>query len=169
MKKIFHLVLIFLIVANITGCEPLRKKFVRKKKEPVKMPRIYQLKKYEKKPTPQLYQKHYAFWVSWQSELIKVLGENHKKDMRCIEEIIGNLRDMQGILVEKKGDELQIHIDKLMKIKDIITNEELSQANKDYIKRTLEREDRYIKKEFVYSKVKDYLRKSFDEEPQEGS
>lgn len=164
-KKIFAFILIFFFVASLTGCEAFRKKFTRKKKAPVKMPRIYQTKIYEKKPTPELYNKHYAFWVSWQSELIRVLGENHKKDVRCIEEIVGNLRDMQNILVEEKANQLEPHIEKLAKVKDVIFNEELTQANKDYVKRTLEREDRFIKKEFSYKKVKNYLKKSFEDEP----
>ena len=163
MKRWCALVLIFFILANLTGCETMRKKFTRKKKGPVKMPRIYQVRKYEKKPTPQLYKKHYAFWASWQSELISVLGQNHKKDMRCIEEIIGNLGDMHNILVQEKAGQLKTHIDKLMKVKGIIFNEELTQANKDYVKRTLEREDRAIKREFNYKKVKDYLKVSYED------
>ncbi|MBI4974290.1 MAG: hypothetical protein HZC19_00485 [Candidatus Omnitrophica bacterium] len=163
MKRALALVLIFFILANLTGCETMRKKFTRKKKEPVKMPRIYQVRKYEKKPTPELYKKHYAFWTSWQSELISVLGQNHKKDMRCIEEIIGNLSDMQNILVQEKADQLKTHIDKLVKVKDIIFNEELTQWNKDYVKRTLEKEDRAIKREFSYKKVKDYLKVSYED------
>ncbi|MBI5144280.1 MAG: hypothetical protein HZA30_04355 [Candidatus Omnitrophica bacterium] len=163
MKRALALVLIFFILVNLTGCETMRKKFTRKKKEPVKMPRIYQVRKYEKKPTPELYKKHYAFWTSWQSELISVLGQNHKKDMRCIEEIIGNLSDMQNILVQEKAGRLKTHIDKLVKVKDIIFNEELTQWNKDYVKRTLEREDRAIKREFSYKKVKDYLKVSYED------
>lgn len=170
MKKWLSVLLMFLILINLAGCEAMRKKFTRKKKEPVKMPRIYQVKIYEKKPTPELYKKHYSFWVTWQSELIRVLGENHKKDMRCIEEIVGNLSDMQNMLIDKKASQLKPHIDKLTEIKDIIFKEDLSQANKDYVRRTLDREDRNIKREFNYNKIKDYVRKSFeDEEAQEGS
>lgn len=161
-------IIVFLFV-NLTGCETMRKKFTRKKKAPVRMPRIYQVKKYEKKPTPELYKKHYAFWASWQSELISVLGRNHKKDMRCIEEIIGNLNDMQNMLIGEKADQLKGHIDKLLKVKDIIFNEELTQANKDYVKRTLEREDRAIKRLFSYKKVKGHLKTSFEDGAEEGT
>lgn len=165
-KKLIAFLLIFFVLLNLAGCESFRKKFTRKKKETVKMPRIYQLKKYEKKPTPELYKKHYAYWVTWQSELIRVLGENHKKDTRCIEEIVSNLDDMQNMLVKEKADALSPHIKKLVTVKDIIFNEELTQANKDYVKRTLEREDRSIKRDFYYDKVKDYLKKSFEEVPE---
>ncbi len=168
MKKWIYFFLICSIILNLTGCEAVRKKFTRKKKEPVKMPRIYQVKIYEKKPSPELYKKHYAYWVSWQSELIRVLGQNHKKDVRCIEEIMGNLNDMRNILINEKGDVLAPHIEKMEKVKDLIFKEDLTQANKDYVRRTLEREERFIKKEFVFDKVKDYLKKSFDDESQTG-
>lgn len=163
MRKTIAFILAFSLLLNLTGCEAVRKKFTRKKKEAVKMPRIYQLKKYEKMPTPELYKKHYSYWASWHSELIKVLGQSHKKDMRCIEEIIGNLRDMQNVLIPEKGDKLAPHIDKLAKLKDMIFNKDLSDANKDYVRMTLEREERIIKREFSYSKVKNYLKKSFEE------
>ena len=164
MKKALSIILIFFLLLNITGCESLRKKFTRKKKETVKMPHIYQVRKYEKKPSPELYQKHYVYWTSWQSELISVLGENQKKDRRCIEEAVGQLCDMQNILVPEKGQELAPHIEKMMSVKDTIFNEELTQANKDYVLRTLEREDRLIKKDFSPGKVKNYLKKKFEDE-----
>jgi len=163
MKKALALILVFAAVLNLAGCETLRKKFTRKKKETVKMPRIYQVKKYEKKPTPELYKKHFSYWASWQSEMIKTLGVNNKKDKLCIEQIVSNLNDMQGILLPDKAAALQVHIDNLMKVKDIVDTEELSQFNKTYISRTLEREERFIKREFIYSRVKDKLRTSFDE------
>lgn len=162
-KKQIVFLLAFFILANLAGCEPLRKKFTRKKKEPVKMPRVYQIKKYERKPTPELYKKHYAYWASWQSELTRVLGENHKKDSRCAEEIVGNLRDMQNMLVKAKADELNPRIEKIAKVKEMIFNEDMTSANKDYIKRTLEKEDRAIKRDFYYDKIKNYMKTTFDE------
>jgi hypothetical protein len=163
MKRLIAVTVVLILMFNLTGCEALRKKFTRKKKETVKMPRFYQVRKYEKKPTPELYKKHYAYWASWHDELIRVLGQNHKKDMMCILNAVENLKDMQGILIPEKGDELEPHIKRLLKVKDAVFKEELSQANKSYIMMTLEREGRFIKREFCYSKVRNSLRKSFDE------
>lgn len=164
MKRILVIVFIGILLLNLTGCEAVRKKFTRKKKQAVKMPRIYQVKKYEKKPSPDLYKKHYAYWMSWQSELVKVLGENHKKDMRCIEEIVGNLKDMQNILVKEKADALQPHIDNITKAKDIIFKEDLTTVHGDLVRRILEKEERAIRRDFCFKKVKDHLKKSFDDE-----
>lgn len=163
MRKTISVLLIFFLLLGLAGCAGLQRKFTRKKKEPVKKPRIYQIKKYEKKPSVELYKKHYAYWVTWQSELIKVLGYNHKKDMRCIEEIVSNLKDMQNILVREKAEEMAPHIARLSKVKDAIFKEELTEINRTYVLATLEREDRTIKREFNINKVKNSLRKSFDD------
>ena len=120
MRRAISWILAFFMLANLTGCETLAKKFRRKPKKTVKMPRMYQIKKYEKKPTPELYKKHYAYWESWQSELIQVLGQNRKKDLLCIDQIISNLQDMQNILVPEKGKEMETHIERLITVKETI-------------------------------------------------
>ncbi len=163
MKRIVIAITVIALSMNFAGCMALQKKFTPKKK-PVKMPRVYRTKEYEKKPTPELYQKHYAYWMTWQSELIKVLGDNSKKDKRCIEEIVGNLRDMQSILVDEKGDLLEPHIQRLESVKRDIASGASTQANKDNIRRTLEKEDRAIKREFCLKKMRNYLKKSFEDE-----
>ena len=91
-------------------------------------------------------------------------GQHHKKDERSIEEAIGHLKDMQNILIPSKAEEMQPHIEKMERAREIIFRGELSFANKDYVRSIIEREDRAIKREFCYNKVKDSLRKSFDEE-----
>jgi hypothetical protein len=164
MRKTVSILLIISLVFGAAGCAGMQRKFTRKKKDAAKKPRIYQLKKYEKKPTPELYKKHYAWWMSWQSEILSTLGKNHKKDMSCIEQIVSNLRDMQSLLVPEKADELEPHIARLDEVKNILFKEDLTQFNRTYVTMTLEREERYVKKNFYYKKIKDYLRQSFDDE-----
>ena len=156
--------LVAAVAVSLVGCDAVQKKFTRKKKT-TKRPRIYQVKKYEKVPTPELYNKHYVYWETWSSELIELLGQNHKKDVRCIEEIVGQLKDMQNILVPEKGEELQVHIDRMEDIRSTIKRGGMSFATQASIKQTLEREDRAIKRNFITSKVKSYIKESFDEEP----
>lgn len=165
-RSILIALLISFIAVNITGCESVQKKFRRKKKE-VKMPRFYQEKKYIKQPTPELYKKHFSYWVTWQAELIKEMGGNSKRVKRAAQEIVTNLEDMQAILIQEKADEMQRHIDAMKRVKDEIMRGDMSFATGDSLRITAEREDRYIKREFAYSRVKDYLRKSFDEEEAE--
>jgi len=162
-KKSLSIVIICVLAVTLTGCDALQRKFTRKK-APVKAPRIYQEKKYVKSPTPELYQKHYVYWMTWQSDVLEKLGKNRLRCMRGMEELIGHLKDMQNILVPEKGDELTPHINNLVKVRDMIAKNDLGTGNETYARMSLEREDRYIKREFSPSKVRKYIRKSFDDE-----
>ncbi len=164
MKRWGLVLLTIVLLVSLTGCDALQRKFTRKNKAPVKRPRFYQVKKYTRKPSPLLYKQHYEYWASWQDQLIQVIGENHKKDKQCIEEAVGNLKDMQSILIPSKAEEMQVHIEKMEAAKEVIFKGDLSFANKDDIRRTLEREDRAIKRDFCYAKVKDCLRKEQDDD-----
>ena len=110
MRKISVFVMVFFIAVTLAGCDSLQRKFTRKKKETKPVPRLYQLKKYDVKPSTELYSKHYAYWQSWMSELIQDLGGNHKKDVRCIDEALSQLSDMRNILVQEKADALTKHM-----------------------------------------------------------
>ncbi|MDP3730134.1 MAG: hypothetical protein Q8R14_01230 [Candidatus Omnitrophota bacterium] len=168
MRKAFSILLIFAILVSLAGCsEEWRRKFIRKKKDASKKPRIYQLKKYTKEPTESLYTKHYNYTISWLSELADDLGQNSKKDARCIEEALGQMRDLQIFLVPEKAKELDKHINRLKEIQDLILRRDLGHANMDYARRTVEREERFLRSEFYYNKIKKYVKKSFDEEETE--
>ena len=163
MKRWAFLFMAVLLIIGLTGCDAVQRKFTRKKAV-VKTPHFYQLKKYTKKPSPELYKQHYAYWASWQEEMVQFIGQNHKRDKRSIEEALGHLKDMQNILIPSKAEEMQPHIEKMEAARDIIFRGELSFANKDYVRSVIEREERAIKREFCYNKVKDSLRKSSDDE-----
>jgi hypothetical protein len=165
MKKWISLVLILVIAASLAGCgEEWRRKFIRKKKDVAKKPRIYQTKRYTKEPTEDLYSKHYNYTISWLSELADDLGQNSKKDARCIGEALGQMRDVQLFLVPEKAVELDKHINRLKEVQDLILRRDLGQANMDYARRSVEREERFLRSEFYYNKIKKYMKESFDEE-----
>lgn len=165
MKKMFSILLIFAVLVSLSGCsEEWRRKFIRKKKDVAKKPRIYQTKRYTKEPTEALYTKHYNYTISWLSELSGNIGQNSKKDARCIEEALGQLKDMQFFLVPEKAQELDKHISRLNGIRDLILRHDLGYANMDYARRSVEREERFLRSEFYYNKIKGHMKKSFDEE-----
>ena len=87
MKRLMTILVTVCVALSLVGCDAVQKKFTRKKKAQPKKPKIYQLDRYEKKPTPELYNKHYVYWETWSSELISELGQNQKKSLRCIEEM----------------------------------------------------------------------------------
>lgn len=163
MKRCAVILLLFFLAFGMTGCDALQRKFTRKKKV-VKAPRFYQLKKYTRKPSPELYKQHYAYWESWHGELIKVLGQNSKKDKRCIEEAVGHLKDMQNILIPSKADEMEPHIVKMERARDVVLRGNLAFAGIDEVRRTLESEDRAIKRYFCYARIKNDLRKAWDDD-----
>lgn len=165
MRKLSVFAMVFFLAVTLTGCDSLQRKFTRKKKETKPIPRLYQLKKYDVKPSAELYSKHYAYWQSWMSELIQDLGDNHKKDVRCIDEALSQLHDMRNILVQEKADALTKHIRRIEEAREIIIKEGLSQYNRNQIMLTLEREDRTVKSEFAVARIKDHIRESFDEAP----
>jgi hypothetical protein len=153
------------VAVSLSGCSPeWRGKFIRKKKGVAKKPRIYQTKRYKKEPTEALYAKHYNYAISWLSELADDIGQNNKKDVRCIEEALGQIKDLQIFLIPDKGNELDKHINRLKEIQDLILRRDLGHANLDYARRSVEREERFLRSEFYYSKVKKYMKRSFDDE-----
>lgn len=166
MRKFIAVLVVACLTVTMAGCSPeWQKKFIRKKKDVKKMPRIYQLKRYEKRPSIELYQKHYVYWESWQSELIEVLGNNPKKDARCAEEALGQMRDMQYILVPEMGDKLDRHIATLEEAQEMILRGDMTQPiNRDNVRRRLEKVDRVVKHDFCPKKVRNYIKKSFDED-----
>lgn len=165
MRKTLSVLLILAVLMSTAGCsEEWRRKFIRKKKDAAKKPRIYQTKRYIKEPTETLYTKHYNYTISWLSELAEDLGQNSKKDVRCIAEAINQMRDVRYFLVEEKAQELDKHINRLVEMQDIILRRDLGHANMDYVRRSVEREQRFIRSEFYYNKIKGYMKKSFDDE-----
>jgi len=54
-------------------------------------------------------------------------------------------------------------------VRDVIVKEELSQYNRNFVLTTLDREDRLIKNDFCISKVKNYIKKSFEDEAAGGA
>lgn len=153
--------IIFAISVNFAGCASLKRKFIRKKKEEPRMPVYYHVKKYDIKPSMDLYEKHYVFWVNWHKKLVAELGESFKSDMRCMEEIRSNLADMIALLVDEKASVLESHTDELEKAVAIIEKRNLTKANETRIRHILEREYRAIRGDFSPSDVADYIRKEW--------
>ena len=166
MRRLFIALTVLCLAVSLVGCDAVQRKFTRKKKAAPKIPRFYQVKKYPKKPAPELYKKHYSFWRTWQSELIENIGQNNKKARRSADEAVGQLKDLQGLLVPSKAEEMEPHIVSMEWVRDMIARGDITFATKDNVRRTAEREDRIIGRDFCYDKVRNYMIKVMeDEEP----
>jgi len=164
MRKFMSALIILAVLINTAGCGPeWQKKFIRKKKAVAKKPRIWQEKKYSTEVTEALYSKHYNYTINWLSELSDDIGQNGKKDLMCIEEAMSQLYDMQRCLLPEKANQLDKHIKRLEEVRSILRKGDLDVTNRDYIRSTVDREERFLRSEFYYNKVKGYMKKSFEE------
>jgi hypothetical protein len=158
-KRIICAFLVCVLCLQASGCSilrPLKRKFIRKKKEEEPAPSIVtQFDRYEKEPNLKLYQRHYVYWKTWQEELISKIGENALKDLQCIRQIIANLNDMKRYLKEEKATGLDPIIAEMSEIKELIDRNILTDRHKDRVRRILEKNYRLLKREFYYKKVKE--------------
>ena len=162
MKKVIHkslsLALIGVLLVGLCGCAALKKKLTRKRKPKPKEPVFTQVRKYNVKPSLELYEKHYIFWINWHKELVEELGKNFKSDIRSTEEMVGNLGSMATLLVDEKANLLKPHIEELKKAKAIIDARTMTKVNETRIRRIVEREYREIKREFSPKKMRTFIR-----------
>ena len=93
--RLLSLAVISVLLLSLSGCAALKKKFTRKKKK-TETPVFYHVRKYDVKPSIDLYEKHYIFWINWHRELVMELGENFKSDTRSIQELRSNLESKIG-------------------------------------------------------------------------
>ena len=162
--KVLAAVLVAGLFLNFSGCAALKQKFTRKKKDQ-KSPVYYQVKEYDIKPSMELYEKHYVFWINWHRKLLQELGKNFKNDMRCIQDIDGNLHDMQALLIDEKAEKLQPHIKDISEAKAIIDKRNMTTSNETRIRRVLEREYRVIKRDFSPKEMTGFIRKDWKVPP----
>lgn len=146
----------------LTGCAQLKDKFVRKGKEEKPEPRFYAVKKYDVRPSLELYTKRYLFWKSWHRELLADLtDDNQKKPVVAIEQATSNLMDMHGMLVDEKAEKLEALIGEMTKIERQIKKQRVTGANEVRIRKKLESLGREIGRYFSYNKVRGFIRDEF--------
>lgn len=162
--KLILVVLSLSVAASLFGCASFKKKFMRKIKKEDDTPIYYQGKKYAAKPSMELYQKHYVYWINWHKELIEKLGKNVKSNIRSTEEMMSNLQDMSTLLVDEKSAQIAPHIDELEKVKSIIVKRNMTKSNETRIRQILQREYRTIKREFSPTKMTGFIREEFKED-----
>jgi tRNA splicing endonuclease len=161
-RKLRVIVAIFVAFAFLSGCAQIKDKFVRKKKEDPTLKRYIPVREYDVHPNMELYTKRYIFWKNWQTELLKVLGDsNQKKKITAAQEAISNLMSMKNMLVDEKGDQLQILIDEMIKLEQDIRTQRVTISNDVQVRRRLETLGRQIKAGFSYTKVGGDIRDDF--------
>ena len=111
------------LVISSFGCEPLRKKFTRKKKQkdvsqeiiPILEPMDYA----EKSKTPaEEYMHYYSIWKVWEKDLMENLDQidNDKRYKYLVGEMIAQLQEMKKWVKEEKQTELALIVDGFKKV-----------------------------------------------------
>ena len=113
MKYFFILICLFFYTLSLTGCEPLRKKFKRKKKQdktassefiPVLEPIDYP----EPRTSPaEQYKYHYSLWKVWYKDFMQNFYENdnQKRAKYLLDQVIIQVQEMKkSVQVEKQAE-----------------------------------------------------------------
>jgi hypothetical protein len=146
------------------GCSNIQ--LIPKKKEEARTTRYYKVRKYDIKPSIDLYTKRYTYWKTWHRELLEVLADgNFKKPEEAIDQAISNLWDMQRMLVDEKAAALGKYLDEMIQIQDTMKKEKITAGNETRIRRKLESLEREIKRGFSYNKMGGSIRNEFAKTP----
>ncbi len=114
-KNVFHLVVVAMICSFLVGgCQPLRKKFIRQKKDDGRNSQtevIFEPQDYspEKFTAEEKYTKNYNLWVIWGKSLEETIEEgssNEKRYKYFLNKGLEALREMRLYLKDNKKAEL---------------------------------------------------------------
>ena len=161
--QIFTVVLIFATTCFFSGCEPLRKKFVRKKKKDQKkelIPLLDPIDYPEKEDDPAVcYQHHYALWKVWAKDLIAVLqsrGYSDKRIRYLLGQLLVNMEEMEKLLKSPKKEGMIKYIKKL---KNVVEEFETPAAlRNDYtIRKRIELIDKQMRQKMKFKEVQESL------------
>ncbi|MBD3296845.1 MAG: hypothetical protein GF392_05700 [Candidatus Omnitrophica bacterium] len=164
MRKELKLLLpLAVMILFIAGCADLRQKFIpRKKEDESRTMHYYAVRKYDVKPSLELYTKRYVYWKNWQKEILDVIdNRNHKKIVVALEQAVSNLIDMRNMLVEEKARELQTYIDEMTEIEMSVKEQRMTRGTKVRTRRKLESLGKQIKRHFSYNRVGGYIADDF--------
>ena len=122
LRSLLIVISCFALAFSSLSCEPLRKKFVRKKKTENKSEKfIPVLDPIDYPPVEhsalERYKQHYSLWKVWYRDLITVIDEqgSDKRQKYLFDQMIAQMEEMNKWIVPAKKDELSGLIDDLKK------------------------------------------------------
>ncbi len=168
----FHFFLIIFLLSSLgslNGCEPLRKKFIRKKKEdrqreskfiPVLEPIEYPDKK---ESVLERYTFHYSLWQIWYKDLLVALEErgSDKRQRYILGQLIKHLEEMSLRLKTPKQENLARYIQEVKRLQSEL---EKPAALRNYItfRNKINSISKQLHKQFTKDKIEDFLVESGD-------
>ncbi len=155
----------FLVLAmTLSSCEPLRKKFTRKKKaesaESMEVP-ILEPIEYPKKvySSLDLYKNHFTYWKAWHKELMQSIVDNQgtKRKLYLLAQDVTQLTEMQKLLPENKQVLLKDTIERLAKFR-VDVESPVPSRDASAWRAELESIDKKIRRDYAVEKMQDSLR-----------
>ncbi len=145
----------------LSGCSPeWKRKFIRKRQKEVVAPQAILVLQPDHKavfPPDVRYRQHYAFWKSWHGELLGSLGTIHKRDIRYMDGVVGELRAMQALLSGRPAERLKEILVELSNLQDRWESAPATSSVPVSHRSRLEKLQREINKKFHYSEVKESI------------
>ena len=162
MKRLFLCAVCCLLCAVLlTGCESLRRKFVRKPKKPPRVVSLSTTKSYAIYRTPlESYEQHYLQWTFWNAELLTGLEDaNRLKVAHAAQESAAELRKLQALLEEPQAQQLaRLIAENEACAKQVQASRSLSMSEAASWRIRFERQQRLMHREFLGKKVADVLK-----------
>lgn len=162
----FYVFLITTLLVTIfvtSGCEPLRKKFTRKKKKDLRatelIPILDPVDYPAKLQTPgDIYRHHYSLWQVWQRDLIGVLEEkgSDKKITYLLNQILVQMEEMGKVLTGEPQKLLTQYIAKMQRIQEEITKPSAIRNNYG-IKRKVDLIGKQVRQNLKFKKIEESL------------
>lgn len=166
MNRVGKIILwVVLAAVLLSGCEPLRKKFIRQKKKgaedssvtPILEPYVYPEKAFD--PTRE-YKHHYNMWGVWYKEFVIALEEkaSEKRQRYLLSQMMAQLEGMDQLLTDEKRMELKELRNGLQELLDRFNTPSLMREGTQ-IKRNVMTLDRRLRENFRLKDVEKNLRR----------
>ncbi|PIQ84588.1 MAG: hypothetical protein COV75_01460 [Candidatus Omnitrophica bacterium CG11_big_fil_rev_8_21_14_0_20_63_9] len=152
------------LVAVLTGCESLQRKFTRKPKHPKAAPTpIINFQDYSKIVTPMdRYRKHYVMFEYWNDELVEALSAspplNAKRLKLASTEALGEMSTLHSLVVDELAQRMSPMLEHREKLTRQLQQGSLSVSDADAIRRVLETQSRDIHRSFYWRDLEGQLK-----------
>lgn len=157
-RNLLKIVLISVIVAGLSGCGELVRKFIRKSPPKKEDYAFYQVEDYKAKPAPERYQNHYILWHNWQTDLVRSEDTSYSRDIMSANEALKHLTAMRDLLTDEQAKKLDPQIADLKSVIDDIQKRHECVKYNVSNRRTVERVERIVQDEFSYRRMSKYIK-----------
>jgi len=150
------------LLAGVTGCESMQRKFTRKPKHPVKpLDPIIKFEDYTRAMTPlDKYRKHFMMFNYWNGELIDALQQkspNPKRFRRASTDSLAELQTLNSLVSGGVAERYAAAIEERQKINQRLQRPGFMPSQAPAIVSVLERQTRRIQRDFFWRDIEESI------------